>query len=218
MINFVEFFQNSLDSALTPYVTSFFDKHGLLNVGSVIATALGGCIPLATAKVIDIWGRVEGFAFMLLLVVIGMIMKAVCTNMETYIAAHAIYWAGHIGVLYVVDIMCADITSLKNRMIIFTINGTPRIAGTFAGPKIAESFLTKLNFRWAYGAFTIILVGCCIPAMAVMICMSRKARKAGLVKRQRSGRTIPQSIVYYIIQLDGMQPFSIQFHYYCYIY
>jgi hypothetical protein len=170
-----------------------------------MATALGGCIPLATAKVIDIWGRVEGFAFMLLLVVIGMVMKAVCKNMETYIAAHVLYWAGHIGVLYVVDVMCADITSLKNRMIIFTINGTPRIASTFAGPKIAEPFYNNLNFRWAFGAFAIILIGCSIPAMGVMIFMYHKARKAGLAKKERSGRTIVQSLIYYTIQLDGMQ-------------
>ena len=58
--------QNYIDSGLNPYITSAFGSHGLLTVGTVISTALGGCAPLTMAKVIDIWGRVEGFCFMLL--------------------------------------------------------------------------------------------------------------------------------------------------------
>ncbi|KAJ4344462.1 uncharacterized protein N0V89_012204 [Didymosphaeria variabile] len=202
LIHFVDMFQNYVDTALNPYITSSFDKHGLLNVGSVISTALGGCIPLATAKAIDIWGRVEGFVFMLIIAVVGMIMKAVCQNMETYIAAHVLYWTGHIGVIYVVDVMCADMTSLKNRMIIFGINGTPRIVATFTAPRVAAAFLQYVNFRWAFGAFAIILVACSLPAMGVMVFMYRKARQAGLARRQRSGRNVFQSLAYYFIEFD----------------
>ncbi|KPM39017.1 Siderophore iron transporter mirB [Neonectria ditissima] len=211
LISFVDFLQNAIDAALNPYITSSFDKHGLLNISSIMSTALGGCIPLATAKVIDIWGRVEGFFFMMVLTLVGMIMKATCQNMETYIAAHVLYWAGHIGVLYVIDVMCADITSLKNRMIIFGINGTPRIASTFAGPAIAELFYENSNFRWAFGAFAIILAACSVPAMGVMVYMYRKARKAGLARKQRSDRSVVQSIAYYFIQFDGVGILLIMF-------
>lgn len=196
-------FQNYIDSALNPYITSYFDKHGLLTVGSVISTALGGCIPLATAKAIDVWGRVEGFVFMLIVAVIGMIMKAICRNMETYIAAHVLYWTGHIGIIYVVDVMCADMTSLKNRMIIFGINGTPRIVATFTAPRVAAAFYTHVNFRWAFGAFAIILVACSLPAMSVMLFMYRKARQAGLARKKRSGRNVFQSLAFYCIEFDS---------------
>ncbi|KAF2687176.1 MFS general substrate transporter [Lentithecium fluviatile CBS 122367] len=202
LIHFVDMFQNYIDTTLNPYITSSFDRHGLLTVGSVMSTALGGCIPLAMAKAIDIWGRVEGFMLMLLICIIGMIMKATCQNMETYIGAHVLYWTGHIGLLYVIDVMCADITSLKNRMIIFGINGTPRIAATFAAPKVAELFYTNLNFRWAFGAFAIILFGCSMPAMGVMIFMYRKARQAGLARKKRSARSFAQSVAYYFVQFD----------------
>lgn len=168
-----------------------------------MATALSGCVPLLIAKVIDVFGRVEGFFLMLLLVVCGMAMKAACQNVQTYMAGHVLYWAGHIGVLYVTDIMAADITTLKNRMIILTINGTPRIASTFAGPKIAELFYYKNNWRWAFGAFIIIFIGCCLPAIVVMMLMYRKARKAGLAKKEKSDRNFLQSVWYYFVQFDG---------------
>jgi hypothetical protein len=41
--------------------TSSFGKHGLLTVVSVLSTILGGSSKLTLAKIIDVWGRVEGF-------------------------------------------------------------------------------------------------------------------------------------------------------------
>ncbi|KAJ3546615.1 hypothetical protein NM208_g1920 [Fusarium decemcellulare] len=203
LIVFVDFLQNSIDSALNPYITSSFGSHGLLNVVGIMSTMLGGCVPLTLAKIIDIFGRVEGYAFSLLVAIIGMIMKATCKNVETYFAAHVLYWTGHIGILYVIDVMVADITTLKNRMIIFGINGTPRIAATFAGPKIGELFYNNLNFRWAFGSFAIILFGCSLPAMGTMWMMFRRARKMGyLSEREQSGRAWYQSIWYYFLEFD----------------
>ncbi|KAF2853038.1 siderophore iron transporter-like protein mirB [Plenodomus tracheiphilus IPT5] len=202
LIEFVAFLQNAIDASLNPFITSSFDRHGLLNVGSVMSSALAGCIPLATSKVIDVWGRVEGFFAMLVIVVVGMALKAACKNMETYIAGHVLYWAGHIGVLYVTDVMAADITTLKNRMIIFTINGTPRIASTFAGPRIAELFWASPNWRWAFGTFIIIFVACSLPAMGIMVYMYRQAKAAGMINRVKSNRTVLQSLWYYYVQFD----------------
>lgn len=203
LIHFVDMLQNYIDSGLNPYVTSAFASHGLLTVGTVISTALGGCVPLTMAKAIDIWGRVEGFCLMLLICVLGMIVKAVCTNVQSYIGGHILYWTGHIGLLYVIDVMCADITSLKNRMIIFGINGTPRIAATFAGPKLVEIFYNGPGWRWAFGAFIIILVACSVPAMTLMLYMYRKARQSGYAQKQRSGRTTFQSLKFYLIEFDS---------------
>ena len=192
-----------MDSSLGAFVTSTFGKHGLLTVMSIMATALSGCIPLVIAKVIDVFGRVEGFFVMLIIIVVGMAMKAACLNVQTYFAGHILYWAGHIGVLFVCDIMAADITTLKNRMIIFTINGTPRIAATFAGPRIAENFWFSPNWRWGYGAFIIIFCGISLPAMILMIVMYRRAKKAGLIKKVTSDRNVFQSLWFYFVQFDS---------------
>ncbi|KAH7311301.1 siderophore iron transporter-like protein mirB [Stachybotrys elegans] len=204
LISFIDFLQNAIDSALNPYVTSSFGSHGLLNIGSILSSIVGAVAPLALAKVIDIWGRVEGFIVMIIVCVAGMIIKAVCRNVEQYVAAHVLYWTGHIGMMYVIEVMISDMTSLRNRAFMIAINGTPRIASTFAGPAIAQAFYENLNFRWAFGAFAIILVGCSIPAMGFMIFMAQKAKRAGLmVHRSRNrDRKWYQSIKHYAIELD----------------
>lgn len=192
-----------MQTTLNPWITSSFEKHGLLSVVSIVSVILGGSSKLTLAKIIDIWGRVEGFLFMLVLIIIGLILKSTCTTIEMYAAAHTLYWVGHIGLLYVVEIMLADMTSLKNRMIIIGINGTPGICSTFAGPKIAELFHDNLNFRWGFGSFAIIFVGVCAPVVLVMFLMQRKAERSGTYVKERSGRTLPQSIAHYAVEFDG---------------
>lgn len=203
LIEFVAFIQNAMDYALGAWVTSLFGRHGLLTVMSIMATALSGCTPLVIAKVIDVFGRVEGFFVMLIIILVGMAMKAACLNVQTYFAGHILYWAGHIGVLFVCDIMAADITTLRNRMIIFTINGTPRIAATFVGPRIADEFWYGPNWRWGYGAFIITFCGVSLPAMILMMVMYRKAKKAGLIKKVKSDRNVFQSLWFYFVQFDS---------------
>ncbi|TGJ84478.1 hypothetical protein E0Z10_g4260 [Xylaria hypoxylon] len=184
-------------------IVMFMFQHGLLATTSVVATIVGGVFALPIAKVIDIWGRGEGFVVMLGLVVLGLILKAVCQNVETYAAAHTIYWAGHVGMGYVINIMLADMTTLRNRLLLFGINSTPTIATVFAGSKIAELFYTQVSWRWAFGAFTIILVGVCIPVAGVFVWSKRKALKQGLIVPRVHDRTVWESVKYYVIEFDG---------------
>ncbi|ROT38215.1 MFS general substrate transporter [Sodiomyces alkalinus F11] len=192
----------STQANLDAYVTSEFARHGLIGTISIVSSLLGGCSALTISKIIDVWGRIEGFLCMMGLVAIGMLMKALCRNVETYAAAHTFYWVGHLGLLYVIDVMLADMTSLRNRMLILTLNGTPTIASSFAGPRIAQLFYEESHFRWAFGAFGIILVGVCLPAALVMFFYQRKAYQMGAIQKKTSDRKWWQSIYYYVLQFD----------------
>lgn len=99
--------------------------------------------------------------------------------------------------------MIADMTTLKNRMIILGINQTPMIASTFGGPVIAQLFYDNLNYRWAFGAFCIMLVGTSFPVAAIMLWMQYQAKRAGRIHVDRSNRKWYQSIWHYSIQFDG---------------
>lgn len=206
LVSFVDNLLLSVQGSLVPYVTSDFAQHGLLATTGIVSSVLGGVWGLAVAKVIDIWGRLEGFLVMVLLIIIGMIMKATCTNVEMYAAAHTLYWVGHGGLIYVIDVVLADMTTLQNRMIMIAINGTPLIASTFAGPRIAQLFLDNVNFRWAFGAFLIILVVFCIPVAVIFYLNHKKAVADGVIKKEPSGRTPIESCRHYFWEFDGRIP------------
>nr|XP_036583951.1 siderophore iron transporter mirb [Colletotrichum truncatum]KAF6793210.1 siderophore iron transporter mirb [Colletotrichum truncatum] len=202
LVSFIDLLLQSIQGNLNAFITSSFQKHGLLAIVSIFANILSGCCQLPIAKIMDIWGRTEAFLVMILCSVIGVVMKAAAKNMETYVAAHTIYYVGHFGMVFVIDIMLADMTSLRNRMIMLGINGTPNVIVVFAGPRIADLFYQNLNFRWAFGAFAIIMVGICLPAALVMFMMQRKAEKAGMLEKLKSDRTYLQGFFYYLKQFD----------------
>jgi hypothetical protein len=104
--------------------------------------------------------------------------------------------------------MLADMTTLRNRMIVIAFTNTPNIASTFAGPKVADLFNAdpNLKYPWAFGAWTIITVGVCIPVAVVLLIFQRKAEKQGVLEKEKSGRTFFQSIWYYTVQFDGASP------------
>lgn len=203
-MSFVELLVSSVQSNLNAYATSEFSSHGLLGATGIVSTIAGGVSAFTIAKIIDIWGRIEGFILMLLIVTIGLIIKAVCTNVTTYAAGHTFFWVGHLGLLYVIDVMLADMTTLKNRMLAFSINGTPTIATTFAGPAIAELFYEQSTWRWAFGAFCIILIGVGIPVATVMLLQQRKAAKLGALPERAHKRTKFESVKFYVVEFDGM--------------
>lgn len=203
LVSFVDALLTSVQTALNPYITSYFHQHGLLSIVGIVSTIIAGSSKLTLAKIIDIWGRIEGFLCMIFLITIGLIMKATSSGVEAYVAGQTLYWVGHIGILYVVEIMVADMTTLKNRMIIVGLMGTPGICSTFAGPKIGNLFWTNLSFRWAFGVFAIILVGICIPVCVVMLVLQRKAEKSGVLAKTPSTRSWWQSITHFAIEFDS---------------
>lgn len=87
IVNFVLAFESSMSGSLIAYVTSDFQKHSLLTTAQVVATIVGGVSRIPIAKIIDIWGRPEGFALMTLFATLGVVLMAVSKNVETYAAA-----------------------------------------------------------------------------------------------------------------------------------
>lgn len=130
-------------------------------------------------------------------------MKALCQNVQTYAAAAVFYWVGHTGLGYIIDVFTADITSLRNRGIMFGLNYTPTIATIFAGPAIAQEFLLHSSFRWAFGCFCIVLPVVACPVAVSFFLNHRKAKKLGVAPEQNSGRTWWESTQYYVVQFDG---------------
>ncbi|KAM0708971.1 hypothetical protein Q7P35_003007 [Cladosporium inversicolor] len=94
---FVDALLLSVQVALNPYITSSFHRHGLLTTVGVVANLMSGCSKLTLAEFVDIFGRIEGFLLMMFVSVLSLILKAVCTGIEMYFAAHTLYWIGHIG-------------------------------------------------------------------------------------------------------------------------
>ena len=86
-LSFVGSMQQQMGFGLEPYVVSDFSALGLYATTGVVSQITAGVGRLAVAKILDIWGRPQAFAVMLLFVTIGLIMMAATNSVEMYMGA-----------------------------------------------------------------------------------------------------------------------------------
>ncbi|KAG2417108.1 siderophore iron transporter mirB [Aspergillus terreus] len=205
----VNAFQSSILSNLLPFVTSDFESHSLLNVIYVVADAMSAATFIPLAKIMDVWGRAEGFLIMTVFATLGLILMATCQNLPTFCAAYVFYSIGFGGMTYCVDVITADSSKLKNRGLAYAFTSSPYIITAFAGPKASDDFYS-VNWRWGFGCFAIIFPIVAAPLYGLLKFNLRKAARQGLLSEERSGRTFLQQVWYYIKEFDlfGVLVFS----------
>jgi len=90
--------QGQITLNLTVFAISDFYGHSLVTTIGIVSSITSGVLQLPIAKVIDLWGRAEGFMIMLLVGVVGLILMAACSDVYTYAAAQAC-WLLHLVVI-----------------------------------------------------------------------------------------------------------------------
>ncbi|UKZ82205.1 hypothetical protein TrVFT333_009989 [Trichoderma virens FT-333] len=186
VIYFVDSMQQGTTGTLTPWVTSAFQQHSLTPTVSVMSSIIGGVFKLTLAKVLDIFGRPQGYAISILFTTLGLIMMAGCNNVETYAAAQVFYWVGYNGLDYSLSIFLADTTSLKNRGLIFAYSSSPYIITTWLAGPISNAFLNGPGFRWGFGTFAIVTPVITLPLFFLFMYYNKKAKQLGVIRWKSS--------------------------------
>ncbi|KAE8329986.1 major facilitator superfamily domain-containing protein [Aspergillus sergii] len=159
---------SSILASLTPYATSDFQSHSLLTVIEIVASAMTSAVYIPMAKMLDVWGRAEGFLLMLGFATLGLILMAASNNLPTFCAAQVFQSVGLGGMTYSVNVLSADVTNLRNRGLAFAFVSSPWMITAFAGSKAAEEFLVHVNWRWGFGSFAIIIPAVAMPLYVVL--------------------------------------------------
>jgi MFS family permease len=108
---------------------------------------------------------------------------------------------GFTSLILSIDVITADTSSLRDRGLAYAYTSSPYMITAFAGSKAAEGFYDT-NWRWGYGAFTIILPFVAAPLFGILQFNKKKAEKKGLLKHVASGRTFQESVWHYVIEFD----------------
>ncbi|KAK8108485.1 hypothetical protein PG984_014286 [Apiospora sp. TS-2023a] len=203
LCSFASALQWQIISNLTPYVTSEFSSHSLIPTIGIVASILSGVLKLPISKVIDAWGRPQGLAAVVVLATIGLILMAACTNIKTYAAAQVFYQVGLSGFSYILSIIIADTSSLKNRALAFAFSTSPSLITTFIGPPIAQWFYKQSSWRWAFGFSSISFFLFSLPILVVLMRNARKAAKLGVLPTTPNDvKVAPKSLTYYLEEFD----------------
>lgn len=188
LCSFAQALQWQILSNLTPYVTSEFSSHSLIPTIMLVSSILSGVLKLPISKIIDAWGRPQGLAAMILLATVGLILMAACQDVKTYAVAQVLYEVGISGFTYVLNIIVADTSSLKNRTLAFAFSNTPTLVTTFIGPPIAKAFYERSSWRWGFATSSILFFILSMPILVLLMINARKAVKLGLLKKEKNDR------------------------------
>ncbi|KIW12504.1 hypothetical protein PV08_09781 [Exophiala spinifera] len=202
LLTLVNNFKSTIVLSLTPFATSDWQSHSLLTVIGIVSNAMTAAVYIPTAKMLDVWGRAEGFLLMLGLCILGLILMASSANLSTYCAAQVFYSVGFGGLSYSWNVLAADVTNLRNRGLAFAFTSSPAVITAFAGSKAAEGFLNNVSWQWGMGCWAIVLPCVGLPLYVILRHNLRKAEKKGIIVREKSGRTWPQQIQYVLMEFD----------------
>ncbi|KAE9969969.1 hypothetical protein EG328_006531 [Venturia inaequalis] len=205
MIFLVNGLRLSVLSSLTPYVTSSFSSHSLLTVIYIVASALVSATYIPMAKLLDVWGRAEGFLLMVSCATLGTILMATSKNLATFCAAEqkkVFYSIGFAGIIYTVAVLAADVTSLRNRGLAFAFTSSPYMITAFAGSRAAQGFLDNVSWQWGFGAFAIIVPVVCAPLYILLKFHFSKAKDHGIIAPERSPYSLPRQFWEGVIEFD----------------
>lgn len=103
---------------------------------------------------------------------------------------------------YILSVLLADTSQLKNRGLIFAYIASPYLITTFTSGYFAQAMLNGPGWRWAFGIFSILHPVLNLPLIVLLMYYQRKASKAGIVPIRNSGRTLLQSLKFYAVECD----------------
>ena len=201
---FVQGLVSGVTGTLLPYVTSAFAEHSLTPTTSILSAVIGGVTNLSIAKVLDIFGRPQGYVLCIVLCVIGLIMSATCNDVEAYAASQVFYTVGINGIGYSLSVFVADTSSLRNRGLMQAFVSSPNLITCWLAGPISTALLTGAGWRWAFGMFAILVPAVTLPLFGVFMLQFLKAKKLGLIPKRDRRRTLSQSIIYYCREFDAV--------------
>ncbi|KAL2818025.1 major facilitator superfamily domain-containing protein [Aspergillus granulosus] len=214
LIQLVEGVLSATAGILAPYVSSAFALHALTPTVGIMSSVVGGITNLTLAKVLDAFGRPQGFMCRILLAVSGLAMTTACNSVQAYAASQVFQTVGNNGILYTLTVIVAESSSLRNRGLIQAVVSSPNIFTFFLAGPIVAVFLNGPGWRWAFGLFTVLVPGVTLPLLAIILNSHRKTQQLDLVSTNPDDdeddhvdgprHSCWQSLLYYTRQFDAV--------------
>ncbi|TGO16559.1 hypothetical protein BTUL_0026g00110 [Botrytis tulipae] len=196
---FVQGLVSGVSGSLLPYLTSDFALHSLTPTTSILSAVISGVTNLSIAKVLDIFGRPQGYILCAVLSTVGLAMSASCNSVEAYAASQVFYTVGINCIGYSLSVFVADTSSLRHRGLMQAFVNSPNLITCWLSGPISTAFLNGPGWRWAYGTFAIL-----VPLAGLFIWQLFKAKKLDLIQKNDSGRTYWQSSIYICREFDAV--------------
>lgn len=184
------------------YATASYDNHSLLSTVNVIRTVFAAAAQPTTGKLADAFGRVETLCVSVLFYLIGTIVQASSTGLAAFCAGAVIYTLGFTIVQTLVDIIIADVTSTRVRLLATYVPNLHFIITAWVSGNISSAVLDGTTWRWGFGMWCLIFTVLVIPVVGTLLFVDRRASPKTL--GAQATRWVPLGRLFWQLDVPGV--------------
>ncbi|KAJ7087878.1 major facilitator superfamily domain-containing protein, partial [Mycena epipterygia] len=108
------------------------------------------------------------------------------------------------GLQLLTQVVIADITTLKWRGLVLSLNSLPFLINAFVGSNISAAIIEHAGWRWGYGMFVILIPIALAPLIATLLWSERITRRTELGVAREPKKAYIQSILDTSEELDAV--------------
>ncbi|OJJ80802.1 putative siderochrome-iron transporter Sit1 [Aspergillus glaucus CBS 516.65] len=179
LIAYVYGLDNQVRQTYQPLATAEYQQHSLISTINVLRAVIAAAAQPTAAKIADVFGRVEVILLSIVFYTVGTIVEACANNVQTFAAGGVIFQVGYTAIVLLIQVLIADITSLKSRLLFSYIPSTPFIINTWISGNVTSSVLQVTTWRWGVGMFAVIYPVCTLALLTPLYIIQRRAKKQG---------------------------------------
>ncbi|KAJ5218427.1 Major facilitator superfamily domain general substrate transporter [Penicillium cinerascens] len=169
-----------------PYATQSYGQHSLLATINVLRAVIAAAAQPTAAKIADVFGRVELIIVSIIFYTIGTIVETFAKSVEAFCAGAVIYQIGYTCIMLLVEVLIADVTSTRSRLLFSYIPALPFIINTWISGNLTAAVLKVTSWQWGIGMFAIIYPVCALPLITVLLIVQRRAKRSGQLESYKS--------------------------------
>ena len=142
---------------------------------------IGAVTQPTAAKVADVFGRVELITASVFFYVGGTLVQATAHSVAAYAAGTALYQVGLTTAALLVEIVIADITSTRSRLVFSYLPAVPCLVTTWVSGNVAKAVLEVTSWRRGIGMWAVLYPVCTLPLPISLLVVGKRAGSRGLV-------------------------------------
>lgn len=172
--------------AYQPAATNDFANHSLLSTVNVLRAVIAAAAQPTAGKIADVFGRLELIAVSIFFYIIGTIVMSTSNGVSSFSGGAIIYQIGYTMIILLLQVIIADLTSTRARLLFSYIPALPFLINTWVSGNVSAAVLGATTWRWGFGMWGIIFPVCTLPLLISFWIIGRRARNAGLLDRYKT--------------------------------
>ncbi|WWC92118.1 uncharacterized protein L201_007072 [Kwoniella dendrophila CBS 6074] len=152
-----------------------------LSTVTVVRSVVAAAAQPAFAKISDYFGRVSILFISVVFYAVGSIVQATASNLAAFSGGAVLYQFGYTGTQLLVEVLIADVTSLRSRLFFSYIPAMPFLINAWVSGNVAQAVLGATTWGWGIGMWAIIFPVMTIPLLGSLIEAEWRAKRKGLL-------------------------------------